>query len=397
MKRTHLIFGRNGDIISFKRHALKTKAESSRTVAFITDSWSHNDDDTIFPMALHYAQSEEHGSLNVYIIDRAVMRNQYFFDTPDAEKHVYAFPVRSEYNYDTAFQYCVNHSLLEPLPLDEIDIVYLMMDQPVQDGFLHGLNRAFGHAQILNDPISACVMGNKAYLETLYKSEKGVRPYMPATRYCRSVSEIDLFAAEHGGEIVLKTLKGYGGTGVKRYGGTSGDSDIKNRLELQEFLATEGGACIAMQRLHHPAQEDNRILVVNGEIRGVLKRTAAEGEFLCNMSAGGSAALGAPTPDEMALVAALKPILLKAGLHFVGIDTLRHIDEQGKERRMLSEINTLNTGGLSFMDELTGAPVLTQVADELMRALINEEKASPATEQKSPQSLTDAAKVLKIA
>lgn len=372
MKRTQLIFSRNRDFISYKRHTLNKKTSAARNVAFITDSWTHNDDDTIFPMALHYAQSEEFGNLNVYVIDRAVIHNKYFFDTPDAETHVYAFPVKDHYDYDTAFQYCVDYALLEPFPLAEIDIVYMMMDQPVEDCFLHALDRAFGHAEILNNPISSALMGNKSYLDSLYQSEESIRRFMPVTRYCRSVQEIDLFAAQNGGEIILKTLKGYGGTGVKRYGGTSGDSDIKNREELADFLRMEGGACIAMQRLYHPTQEDNRLLVVNGDIHGVLKRTAAEGAFLCNICAGGTATLSAPSTDEIEMIATLKPILLKNGLRFVGIDTLRHIDaDTGKERRLLSEINTLNTGGLSLMNALANAPVLENVANNLMREIID--------------------------
>jgi glutathione synthase/RimK-type ligase-like ATP-grasp enzyme len=373
MKPTLPIFGRNNDIVSLKRKSATPAIKASQTIAFITDSWTHNEDDTLFPMALHYAQSSDHGALDVYIIDRAVMDNQYFFDTPDAEKYVHAFRVQDEYHFDTAVQYCVNKELLEPLPLSDIDIIYMMMDQPVEDSFMHAIGRAFGHAEILNNPVSACLIGNKAYLDTLYRSNEHVRPFMPATRHCRSVVEIDLFALENGGEIILKTLKGYGGAGVKRYGGTSGDSDIKNRHELADFLRQEGGSCIAMQRLHHPMQEDNRILVVNGEIRGVLKRTAAEGAFLCNMCAGGSAAIGEASADEIALIEALKPTLLKHGLHFVGIDTLRHIDENGKERRLLSEINTLNTGGLSFMNDLTDQPILQEVADELITQMIKEQ------------------------
>jgi glutathione synthase/RimK-type ligase-like ATP-grasp enzyme len=234
------------------------------------------------------------------------------------------------------------------------------------------LPNAFPNAAFLNNPKHACEIGNKAFLDTLFQSSDDLKNVMPNTKLCRSVQDVKAFAARNKGRIVLKTLQGYGGTGVKRYGSNAKDADIISDEGLTEFLYMEGGTCIAMERLDHPEQEDNRLLVVNGQIVGTLKRRAKDGAFLCNMCAGGKAELGYPNADEINIVRQLSPMLEKHDLRFVGIDTLRHIDPiTGQERRYLSEINTLNTGGLSFMNELTGRLVLETATDLMIDDLLS--------------------------
>ena len=79
---------------------------------------------------------------------------------------------------------------------------------------------------------------------------------------------------------------------------------------------------------------------------------------------------------------ALTPILEQYDLRFVGIDTLRHIDPStGQERRLLSEINTLNTGGLSFMNDLTGRPVLEIATEMLISSMLSNHRADFAMPQ----------------
>lgn len=352
----------------------------SKTVLFLTDSRTHNHDDTIFPMASHMASAYPTPSvphnLNVYIVDRAVSRNEDFFTHPIETKETYGYAVQESYNHDTAAHYCKQQRMLTRLENSDVDMVFMMVDQPIDDQFLRDLAFTFPNAEFLNNPVAASHMGNKSYLAELYTQYPEIKNLMPRTALCQNVADVKAFAAENNGRIVLKTLKGYGGTGVKRYGANTSDWDIKTTYDLSSFMDKEGGACIAMQRLEHPEQADNRLIVVNGQIVGALKRTAAEGQFLCNMCAGGEAELAYPSPNEIALVRALSPLLMEKGLRFVGIDTLRHIDpETGEHRRYLSEINTLNTGGLSFMNELTGRKILETTTQMLVEDMLQKLKA----------------------
>jgi hypothetical protein len=91
------------------KHSFGGSPSLAKTIIFLTDSWTHNDDDTLFPMALHLANHPRH-DLDVYIVDRSVMENSFFFDTPSAAYDVEAFQIKDHFDFDTAFQYSPNLS-----------------------------------------------------------------------------------------------------------------------------------------------------------------------------------------------------------------------------------------------------------------------------------------------
>jgi glutathione synthase len=162
--------------------------------------------------------------------------------------------------------------------------------------------------------------------------------------------------------MVLKVLRSCGGKGVVRFR-ENGPTDIRTRDEAANFIQ-ENGACLAMEYLDNPNQSDNRLIVLDGEILGAIRRVPKPGGWLCNLSAGGSYEIAEPDAREIEMVRRITPSLRALGIQYYGVDTL--IDANGN--RMLSEINTTNAGGAWRYERVTGKPVCRMIADQFVES-----------------------------
>jgi len=134
-----------------------------------------------------------------------------------------------------------------------------------------------------------------------------------------------------------------------------------DQLPLANWLETarediEAGNYLAMKYLKNVSQGDKRILVVNGKIMGASLRIPKPGQWLCNVSQGGTSVAAEITPEEEEMIAAVAPVLLEKGVVIFGADTL--MDDDGK--RVLSELNTNSIGGFPQAEAQTGRPILQQ-------------------------------------
>lgn len=118
---------------------------------------------------------------------------------------------------------------------------------------------------------------------------------------------------------------------------------------------------LAVQFLPNVTKGDKRIVVCCGEMLGAALRTPAKGQWMCNVSRGGSYSISSPDADEIDIIAAINPILRSLGVVFYGVDTL----ENDRGKRALSEINTLSIGGLHAMRNANGVPAIKRAGDLL--------------------------------
>jgi glutathione synthase len=71
-----------------------------------------------------------------------------------------------------------------------------------------------------------------------------------------------------------------------------------------------------------PEQGDKRIMLLEGEPVGVLKRIPAKGDFRANIHVGGTPILSAIEPRDEAVVARVGEMLTREGVFYAGIDVL---------------------------------------------------------------------------
>ena len=92
-----------------------------------------------------------------------------------------------------------------------------------------------------------------------------------------------------------------------------------------------------------PILGDVRILLLNGQPVGALKRVPGKGDHRSNVTAGGSVQRHSLTKEEKALCKQIGPKLVNDGLFFTGIDVIG-----GK----LVEVNVMSPGGITYINKV---------------------------------------------
>lgn len=324
-------------------------------ILVLTDSRSHERINSIFPILRHLSQKPD--IENVFVADRAFEENNaFFYDHDPAFKNFSAVKAGPSWTYGE-----IGNMDRHAVSLDECAGLWLRLDRPVSDDFLTFLQNVHGHRFISNRPDGILKTGTKEFLISL-KDHLG--DYMPPIQMCRTVEDVLAFR-EICPDMVLKSVQGYGGYGVVRLL-QSGESDLKTEEEIAAFLEKE--PALAMKYLNAKEQSDNRLVGIGDYLMGGLKRKAKEGEWRCNLLAGGTAAVCTPDEREVEIFRRVAPFMIDQGIFICGIDTLE--DENGK--RYLSEINALNVGTIVAFEESSGIPYTKFVADNLALAFRNQ-------------------------
>lgn len=276
------------------------------------------------------------GFKNIYICDPVHEETESVFDGTQIDR----IPV---YRAGTDFaRDHVQYEKVEYVSPKDIDAVWMRIDPPLTDAFCRNIVENFKHALVINDPQGAKFTGSKIFLQDIMPLMDDL---MAGTQICENLSDFEKFAQTHE-HIVLKASESSGGKGVKLYSKTHEKADFRDSEPVEKFIK-ESGKCLAMEFLESHRQSDKRVLVINGQIFGSMRRMAKEGDWICNISKGGSYEISDERYREVEMVKRLNPIMEENGVYYYGIDTLLN----SKEERVLSEINTHNPGGLAHLDE----------------------------------------------
>jgi glutathione synthase len=141
---------------------------------------------------------------------------------------------------------------------------------------------------------------------------------------------------------VIKPLDGAGGSGVAMLG-----ADDVNLKPLVGLLTNEGRR-LAMVQEFQPAvvQGDKRVLLLDGQVLGTIRRVPHGGDIRANIHVGGRVEATELSAEELAMVEAVGARLRKVGLWFVGLDVIN-----GK----LIEINVTSPTGIQELGRLTNS------------------------------------------
>jgi ribosomal protein S6--L-glutamate ligase len=181
---------------------------------------------------------------------------------------------------------------------------------------------------------------------------------IPKTAFASSPKDKDIdhvFENIGGAPCVIKLLEGTQGIGViLAENQKAAKSVIESFLRLeanmlvQEFIAEAKGA-------------DIRVFVVDGQVVGVMKRQAKEGEFRSNLHRGGTASVIKLTSEERAT--AIKAAK-KLGLGIAGVDLL-----QSKRGPLVMEVNS--SPGLEGIEGATGIDIAGKIIEYVERNEFN--------------------------
>ena len=155
---------------------------------------------------------------------------------------------------------------------------------------------------------------------------------------------------ERGGEMVIKPLDGYGGSGVFYL-----HQKDRNTNALLEVATANGENPIMAQRyLPEIRKGDKRIIVLNGEPIGAVLRVPREDENRGNIHVGGRSVKADLSPRDLEICRVLSPSLRENGLYFVGLDVIGDY---------LTEVNVTSPTCVQEIDTLNGVQLESQMID----------------------------------
>ncbi len=236
------------------------------------------------------------------------------------------------------------------LPLAGFDVIVMRANPPLDTTALNFLDSVRNDVFIMNDIDGLRIANNKLYPAS-FSGEAA--SYIPATHVSKSREYLEQVLEESPTEkMIMKPLNGFGGQGVIVVEKTA-QQNFRSLLEF--YIASEQGNYVILQEFVEGAEKgDVRILLLNGEPIGAMRRVPSEKDIRSNIHAGGKEVKHQLTKQEKALCKALGPQLVRDGLYLVGLDVIN-----GK----LIEVNVLSPGGIARINKLNRVKLQKTILD----------------------------------
>jgi len=238
------------------------------------------------------------------------------------------------------------------LPLAGFDVIFMRTNPPLDNIALNFLDSVKADTFIMNDIDGLRIANNKMYTTSFHDEAHN---YIPATHVSKSRDYLErIFNESKNEKMILKPLNGFGGQGVILIEKSARDS-FRSLLDFYiGRQSAEGNYVILQDYIEGAENGDVRILMLNGEPIGAMRRIPTQGDLRSNVHAGGSVQKHTLTAHEKALCKFIGPKLVHDGIYFAGIDVL-----QGK----LLEINVQSPGGITRINMLNKVKLQEQVLD----------------------------------
>lgn len=223
--------------------------------------------------------------------------------------------------------------------LDDVAAVFMRTDPPVDASYLRAT-----FILDLVDPAKTLLINSPAGLRDANEKIFALRlpELCPATLLSACREDI-IDTVKHWGTAVLKPTDGMGGRGILLL-----RAEDPNLRSILDTATQRGRVHVIIQKFVPAVAEagDRRVILLNGEPLGAIRRMASGGsEFRCNMATGAHVHADTITARDHEICRALAPELLSRGLHFVGIDIIAGL---------LTEVNVTSPTGIREIDALCG-------------------------------------------
>ena len=196
--------------------------------------------------------------------------------------------------------------------------------------------------KIINNPTSIRNVSEKFY------STKFLR-YMPETIFTKNIKQISSFLKKNK-KIVIKPIHGYAGKNIIYINKTLNQGILKKYLKKFDH--------VMVQKYLNKVQEgDKRVFIINGKIKGAIRRLPRKGSILSNISQGGIALKTKLNSRELKISKIVATSLKKSGIFFAGIDLVGGY--------LIGDINVTSPTGLPQYKNLTGKNLAIDFWNEL--------------------------------
>ncbi|PWI32512.1 glutathione synthase [Vibrio albus] len=237
------------------------------------------------------------------------------------------------------------------LPMAGFDVIFMRANPPLDNLALNFLDSIKNDTLIVNDIEGLRMANNKLYTASM---EGVASEYIPATHVSKNRDYLQRVLEESSSEkMILKPLNGFGGHGVIVIE-KSARQNFRSLLDFYIGTGDQSNYVILQDYIEGAEEGDKRILMLNGEPIGAMKRVPAKDEFRSNVHAGGTVVRHSITKEERRLCVAIGPKLVRDGLYFTGLDVIGN---------KLVEVNVLSPGGIMRINKLNRVRLQRHVVD----------------------------------
>ena len=198
--------------------------------------------------------------------------------------------------------------------------------------------------KILNNPISLRNISEKFYSSNFLK-------FMPPTIFTKDLRLIKKFYKENK-KIVIKPIHGYAGKDILFIDRNFNKNIIKRYIK-------KIGHVMVQKFLPLVKHGDKRVFILNGKVKGAIRRVPSKGSILSNISQGGSALKTKLNKKELNISKVIAKKLKKNNIFFAGIDLISNY--------LIGDINVTSPTGLTQYKDLTGINLAKNYWDEVKK------------------------------
>ena len=198
--------------------------------------------------------------------------------------------------------------------------------------------------KILNNPISVRNISEKFYSINFLK-------FMPPTIFTKDLELIKKFYKENS-KIVIKPIHGYAGKDILFIDRNFNEKTIK--IYIKKI-----GHVMVQKFLPLVKHGDKRVFILNGKVKGAIRRVPSKGSILSNISQGGSALKTKLNKKELYISNVIARKLKKNNIFFAGIDLISNY--------LIGDINVTSPTGLPQYKDLTGINLARNYWDEVKK------------------------------
>ncbi|MCF8082187.1 MAG: glutathione synthase [Deltaproteobacteria bacterium] len=232
----------------------------------------------------------------------------------------------------------------------DLDALFLRKNPPLIYQTIEFLSSVNDQVFMINSTTGQLLANSKLY--TLNFPE-----IIPETHVSRDPSRLRKIINDFGGAMVVKPLQRYGGEGVIKVSVL--DQENLNSLinyYVRAYRSYPEREPIMVQEYLENVQKkgDVRILMLNGEIIGAMRRKPRKGDFRTNIHAGARAYRHTLTDTEWRICDTIRDRLIADGLYFVGVDVIGD---------KMVEINCVSPGGIPRINRMDNVKLEAQVID----------------------------------
>lgn len=249
------------------------------------------------------------------------------------------------------------------LPLSGFDVIFIRSNPPIDPNMLSFLDSVKEDTFIINSVEGIRKASNKIYSAAFGEEFDDI---IPATHVSKNKDYLKKVIQEsESDKMILKPLNGHGGSGVIILE-KNADKNINSLLDFYIDGKHETHYVILQDYVPGAEKGDVRVLLLNGEPIGAMKRVPKEGDARSNVHAGGTVEKHVLTRHEKKICQLLGPKLVEDGLYFVGLDIING---------QVIEINVCAPGGIARINRLNKTRLQVKVLNFLEEIFARKEKA----------------------